>query len=212
MDIPVIEARPRQDLGSRACRRLRRQGTIPAVLYGRGGPNVQLALERQGMEALIGGHAQVVEVAWDGQRENAQVVDVQYTALGDHVVHVDFLRISLLETIQVAVRVEPHGEAAGLDEGGVLELVLHEIEVECLPTAIPERIRVEVAQLGIGDNLTVADMQFPEGVVPVTDAEAVVVTVVPPSEVEEGAPEEALAEPGVVGAEEEAEEPEEEQG
>jgi large subunit ribosomal protein L25 len=211
MDIPVVEARPRQSLGSRACRRLRREGTIPAVLYGRGGPNVRLALERQGIEALIGEHALVVEVVWDDQRDNAQVREIQYTALGDHVVHVDLLRISLLETIQVAVPVEPHGEAAGLDEGGVLELVLHEIEVECLPTAIPENIRVEVAQLEIGDNLTVADIQFPEGVVPVTEPEAVVVTVVPPSEVEEEAPAKVLAEPGVIGAEEAEEEPEEEQ-
>ncbi|MGD2174934.1 MAG: 50S ribosomal protein L25 [Candidatus Brocadiaceae bacterium] len=219
MQIAQIEARPREVRGTRACRRLRNQGLVPAVIYGRDEPNVLLTLRHEDIDELMESHAFVVEVQWDGQQENAQIKEVQYGALGDEVMHVDLVRISLTEKVTVGVPVEPHGDAAGVAEGGIQELVLHEVEVECLPTAIPEQIRVEVEELEIGDNLTVADLEFPVGVEPVTDPETVVVTVVPPAELEEEEeePEELLLEPELIGREaeeepgEEVEFPEEEE-
>ncbi len=207
MDIAEIEARPREVRGSRACRRLRHQGLIPAIIYGRGQPNVLLTLREQDVEELVEEHAFIVQVGWDGVQENAQIKDVQYDAFGDEIVHVDLVRISLTERIVVAVPVETHGDAVGVSEGGVLETVQHELEVECLPMAIPDSIMVEVAELAIGDNLTVGDLRFPEGVEPVTEADTVVVTVVPPSELEEEEEEaeELLLEPELIGAEEEEE-------
>lgn len=205
MDIAEVKARPREARGSRACRRLRHQGLIPAIIYGRGEPNVLLTLREQDVEELVEEHAFIVQVSWDGVQENAQIKEVQYDALGDEIVHVDLVRISLTEHIVVSVPVETHGDAVGVTEGGVLETVQHDLEVQCLPMAIPDSIIVEVSELAIGDNLTVGDLQFPEGVEPVTDAETVVVTVVPPSELEEEeeAPEELLLEPELIGAEEE---------
>ncbi len=207
MEIAEIQARPREVRGTRDCRRLRRQGLTPAVLYGRGEPNVLLTLREEDVEHLVETHAPIVQVSWDGQQENAQIRDIQYDALEEDILHVDLVRISLTERAVFTVAVNTHGTAAGEPEGGVLELVSHEVEVECLPTEVPESITVEVDELDIGDNLTVGELAFPPGVTPVTDADTVVVTVVPPTEVEEEevAPEELILEPEVIG--EEVEEP-----
>jgi large subunit ribosomal protein L25 len=212
MDIAEVQARPREARGSRACRRLRRQGLVPAVLYGRGEPNLLLTVRQHDLEHLLAERAFIVMVNWDGQQETAQLKDIQYDALGDTVVHADFVRISLTESVVVSVPVETHGEARGVTEGGVLDLREHTLEVECLPSAIPENIRVEIAELEIGDDLRISDIAFPEGVAPVAEPDAVVVVISPPAEVEEeeveGIPEELVAEPEVIGREapEEAEE------
>jgi large subunit ribosomal protein L25 len=185
MDIAEIQARPREARGTRGCKRLRKQDLIPAVIYGHGEPNVLLSLRRADIDKLIEDHQFIVQVDWDGKRESAQIRELQYDALGDHIVHVDFVRISLTENVTVSVPVEAHGDAAGVDEGGTLELHLHELEIECLPMAIPERLRVEVGHLGINDAVRIGEIQLPEGVAAVGDPEEVVVSVAPPVEIEE---------------------------
>jgi len=165
---------------------------------------VLLAVRREKIESLLDRHAFIVQVNWDGRTESAQISEVQLDALGEQIQHVDFLRISLRETVTVSVPIELHGEAAGVTAGGVLDVRQHSLEVECLPTAIPERLRVEISGLQIGDSLRVADIQFPEGTRPVGEPELVVVTVAAPSEVEEEAeapPEELRAGPEVIGRE-----------
>ena len=164
MDIAEINVRLREDVGRQASRRLRRTDLVPAILYGRNEPNVTLAIERGVLERLIHEHAYIVRVAWDGQQENVQIREIQYDSLGDDILHVDMVRISLSETVTVSVSVVPRGEAAGVNEGGTLDLVLHELEIECLPIAIPESLRIDVSQLGIGDSLRIADLTLPEGV------------------------------------------------
>ena len=210
MDIAELEARPREGRGMRPCRRLRKQGLVPAVVYGRGEPNVLLSLRRDDVEKLLHDHSFIVQVRWDGRDESAQVKEIQYDALGDDIIHVDLQRISLTEVITVLVSIEPHGEAEGVKAGGVLAVQLHEVEVECLPTAVPEKLRVEVAALQIGDDLRVGDLVLPEGVRATEDPDTVVVIVAPPAEVEEEEPEglaeEAGAEPEVIGRAAEQEE------
>lgn len=209
MDVHEIEARPREVRGSRACRRLRRQDLVPAVLYGRGQPNLLLTLRAKDVEELLAERAMILEVSWDGQQETAQLKDIQFDAFGDEILHVDLTRISLDEAITVNVPVETHGDPVGVEEGGIMELVQYGLDVECLPTQIPDSVTVEVSELNIGDNLTVGDLTFPEGVTPVARPDLVVVTVVPPpeEEEEEEAPEELIAEPELIGREpEEAEE------
>jgi len=201
MDIMKLEAQIREAHGSRACRHLRKKDVVPAVLYGRNEPNVMLTLDRKSTESLLEEHTYIASIGWDGHEENAQIRAVQYDALGDTILHVDLMRISLTEVITVSVPLETHGQAAGIEEGGVLDIVLHELQVECLPTAIPEEIRVEVSELDIGDDLRISDLPFPEGVRPLDDPDTVVVVVTPPQEIEEEA-EEALgveAEPEVIG-------------
>ncbi len=220
MDIAELQAQPREARGSRACRRLRTLGLVPAVLYGHDQPNLLLSVNGIDVEKLLEAHSFIVRVQWNGQEETAQIREVQYDALGDELLHVDFIRISLTERITVSVPVETHGEAPGVEEGGVLAVQQHELEVECLPTAIPERLRVEVGELEIGEVIRVGDLAFPEGVAPVAEPETVIVTVTPPVELEEeeaeGVLEEAMAEPELIGREAEqeeeiGEEPEDEQ-
>jgi large subunit ribosomal protein L25 len=214
MEIHELQAEPRTEQGSRACRRLRREGLIPAVLYGRGQENVVLSVRVADIETLLEEHAHIVRLVWDGHQDNAQIRDVDYDALGDNILHLNLVRISMSETVTVSIPVDLHGEPAGVTEGGVMELLQYAVEVECLPTAIPDEIRVEVGQLAIGDSLRIEDIVFPEGVTPTEDPEAVVVVIVPPEEEEEEeeAPEELLAEPEVIGraAEEEEAESDEE--
>jgi len=205
MEIAEISAQPRETHGGRACRRLRRQDLVPAVMYGQNEPNVLLSLQQRDVEHLIHEHAYVVRVNWDGRSEPAQIKDMQYDALGDDVLHVDLMRISLTETVVVEVPLTPHGEPAGVEDGGTLDLVVRQLEVECLPTAIPESIRIEVAQMGIGDVLHVADIALPEGVKALAEPEMTVATVVPPQEELEEEAEplagEMSAEPKVIGRE-----------
>ena len=215
MEVSEIKAQPRSTSGARACKRLRKQDLVPAVLYGRGQDNVMLALPTKAIEQALTDRALVLKVLWEGREETAQIKEVQYDAVGDNLLHVDLNRISLTEKLQVTVPVKVHGDARGLAEGGVLELIEFELEVECLPTDIPENIRVEVADLGVGDSLSIADLVFPQGVTPLGDPDAVVVSVVMPIEepvAAELAPEQILAEPEVIGREaKEAEEGEEEE-
>ena len=203
MDIAELQAQPREARGLRACRRLRRQGLVPAVVYGHGEPNVLLSVRCSDVEKLLEERNFIVQVRWDGRDENAQVKEIQYDALGDDILHVDLQRISLTETITVSVPIEVHGEAAGVKAGGVLDVQLHDVEVECLPTAVPEKLRAEVAALEIGDDLRVSDLTLPEGVAVTEDADAVVVVIAPPADVEEEEPEgldaEGTAEPEVIG-------------
>jgi large subunit ribosomal protein L25 len=215
MEIPTIKVWPREEKGTRPCRRLRRRGLVPPVLYGRGEPNVLLSVQEAALEKLLAQHSLIVRVEWNGQGDPAQIKEIQYDYLGERIIHADFGRISLTETVQVAVPIETHGESVGVKEGGVLELVMHEIEVECLPTNIPENIRVEIAALKIGDDLRIRDLPLPEGMRAMGAPDAVVLMVASPTVVEEQAApeEEVVAEPELIGKPAvEEEEPEEGRG
>ncbi len=215
MELTQIPALPRKVRGSRACRRLRREGRVPVIMYGRQQGNSLLSISLEDAEFLVREHAYIVELQLDGESENAQIREIQYDALGDDILHLDMVRISLTETITVSVPVDVHGEPEGLEEGGTLDIELHELEVECLPTNIPENIRVEVAHLGIGDTVRVSDAEIPDGVTCLEDPEAPIASVVPPQqeaeEPEELLETEILAEPEVIGREEEEEEEEPEE-
>jgi len=215
MAVVELEAWPREERGSRPSRRLRRQGLVPAVLYGRGEPNVLLKLREQDVFELLTTHTSVVELQWDSTTQPAQVKELQIDRLEDRVLHADFVRISLSENIEVTVPLEVVGEAPGVEEGGVLEMQMRELEVECLPASIPENIEVDVSELEMGDSLLVRDLDLPEDVTPLDDPTRVAVGVVSPTEIEEEEeeePEEMFAEPEVIGEEEEEEELLEEEG
>ena len=209
MAVVELQAWPREERGSRPSRRLRRQGLVPAVLYGRGEPNVLLKLQEQDLFELLTTHTSVVELQWDSTTQPAQVKELQVDRLEDRVLHADFVRISLSEKIEVSVPLETVGEAPGVEEGGVLEMQMREVDVECLPQAIPESIEVDVSELEMGDSLLIRDLDWPEGVTPLNDPTRVSVGVVSPTEIEEEEeeePEEMFAEPEVIGEEEEEEE------
>jgi large subunit ribosomal protein L25 len=196
-----LEVQEREARGSAATRRLRRQGLIPGVLYGRGkDPHPFCVAERELRRALTGpaGLHAILDVALDGQKTtHASILkDYQQDVITGRLAHIDLQEVRLDQPIQAQVVIELVGESAGAKEGGVLSQVSREINVEALPLEVPERIEVDITAMEMGDTLRLADVPVPEGVTFLDDPdETVLATVtVPTKEVEPEPTEEELAE------------------
>jgi large subunit ribosomal protein L25 len=200
-----LTAKVREELGSRRNKRLRDAGFVPGVIYGHKEAVVPVTLPKKELVGHLNHGAHLFSLALDGRSENVLVKDVQYDHLGIEVLHVDFTRVDLNERVTVTVPLILKGEPKGEADGGVLTQVMSDIEVECLVTQIPEEIRHNVADLGLGDVVHIGDLKLPEGVRAVPEPEQIVATV---KEVAEEAPAEAAegaAEPEVIGKAEEGE-------
>ena len=189
----------RESLGSRNTRRLRRQGLVPGVLYGRGEPVAISIEERELRRALTGaaGLHSILDVQIDGRGStHASILkDFQVDKVRGGVVHVDLQEVRLDQTIIASVSVHLIGgeDSPGVREGGVLSQPLREIQVEALPLEIPEHIDLDVSHMATGDTLRISDIAVPDGVTLLDDPETVVATVTAPTreevveeEVEEG--------------------------
>jgi large subunit ribosomal protein L25 len=197
---------PREERGSRANRRLRRQGYVPGVVYGVGDDTTSFKVEARKLRAVLAeGHA-LFDVELDGgKRQPVIVKEQQKDPVQGRVVHLDLLRVRLDEKIQSTVPLELEGaEAApGVKEGGVLEHVTRELQIEALPTDIPDRIVADVSGLGIAETMMLTSVTAPPGITLLDDLEeTVVATVTAPSVAE--APEEIEEEAELVGEEAEA--------
>jgi large subunit ribosomal protein L25 len=191
--IPLSGAR-RADIGKGAARKARAAGRIPGVLYGHGQEPVALSVSAREFELAVrkqGGNP-IIGLGLDGAEHTALIRDVQYDPLTHDIIHLDFLRISLTEAIEVEVPIRLVGLPVGVkDGGGILEPILRELKVRCLPTAIPASVEVDVAALNIGDSVHVSAIVLPDVTI-LTDTEVTVATVVPPTvQVEEKPAEEA---------------------
>jgi large subunit ribosomal protein L25 len=165
----TLKARLRQATGSSANKKLKRAGAVPAVLYGHGNPeNLQLSTHELGMilDNAIGEHF-LVALDVEGERTARQAIvqDIQHHPVSGEVLHVDFMRVMMNEEITSTVPVESVGESVGVkSQGGLLEQSMHELEIECLPKDLPDRIKVDVSELKVGDSITVGDLKLPAGV------------------------------------------------
>ena len=191
-----IEVRERESRGSADTRRLRRNGLIPGVLYGRGkNPHAFCIAERDLRKALTGAaglHA-ILDVVIEGQKTSHPSIlkDYQQDVITGRLAHIDLQEVRLDQPIQAQVVIELVGEAAGSIEGGVLSQVTREINVEALPLEVPERIEVDVSPLQMGDTLRLADVGLQEGVTYLDDPEeTVIATVTVPTQIVEPEPEE----------------------
>ena len=199
--------------GSSAARRLRRQGLVPGVVYGRGMEAVPLAVDAKSLRELVhaGGHNVLVRlnIGDGGEAPTVMLREIQRHSLTGGVLNVDFQKVSLTEKITAQVPVKLVGEAPAVRQGGVLDQVLREVEVECLPTDIPAGLELDISGLEIGHSLHVSGLAAPPGVSITNNPTDVVVTVTRGAEevVAPAPAEEAVAEEGV--AEAEAEEGEE---
>ncbi len=188
----------RERRGSADSRRLRRQGLVPGVLYGRGkNPHAIYVPERELRRVLTGpsGLHAILDVVLEGQKTtHASILkDYQQDVITGRIAHVDLQEVRLDQPIQAQVVVELVGEAAGAKEGGVLSQVTREINVEALPLEVPERIEVDVSEMHIGDTLRLTEVPAQDGVTFLDDLEeTVLATVTMPTRVEE--PEEVLEE------------------
>ena len=206
-----LEAKVRTQTGKGAVRKLRQQGRIPAILYGGEGEPVLLEVEEREFEALSGkatGQNVITNLKLGEETgENMTLIkDVQHHPVTERVLHIDFCRISLKEKLTVPVPIAVVGESAGVKEGGILEHLLWEVDVECLPTQMPEKIEVDITHLNIGDTIHVRDLEEKEGIKVLTDGEKTILSVVPPRVVEKEVVEEEVAEPEVISEEKKPEE------
>lgn len=195
MEETKLAVQIRNEIGTRKIKKVREEDCIPAVVYGGAdkGPT-PIKIDRRSYEKIMRAHhGQSVLFHLDvmeGEKKlrdySAIVREEQYHPVKDDVVHIDFLRVSLKEAIEVEVAIEIVGEAEGVKKGGgSIDQPLREIEVICLPTQIPQHIEVDVSGLEIGDAVHVGELKLPEGVTTKHDPEAVVVSVVPPMKEEE---------------------------
>lgn len=193
-----LNAEKRNRKGSRAIRRLRKDGEIPAILYGHKLDTIMLSLKEDKFTKILTAGARMVRLVYDDKKEPALIKAVQYDTLEDCILHVDFSRINVDERVTLRVPVELAGEPAGVKEGGVLTHAMKDVEIECLPTAIPEKIKITISELGLGSTIHVHELPVLDGVRYISDAESVVVSVHLPASEKEVSEEELLAEPEVI--------------
>jgi large subunit ribosomal protein L25 len=183
----------REGTGKQAAKRLRRQGVVPGILYG-GATTEPVSVDPKAVLKMLAGHAGTTQLLTlktegDGGSRLAIIRAMQFDPVSEELLHVDLQEVSADKPITVRVAVHPVGEAIGVrDTKGILNLVLHEVGVSCLPTAIPERIDANVSGLAIGDVLTIGDLTAPAGVRILNDPGQAVATVSPPMAEEVAAP------------------------
>ncbi len=188
-----LEARVRDDTGKQAAKRLRRDGWIPAILYGADTPNVALELRLKTLYDSLKHHAGehlMVELDLEGHKKPVAALmrEVQHHPVTGEIMHVDFHKVSLRRRISIEVPLAFVGVPAGVrNQGGILDHVLREVEIECLPTNLPERLEVDVSGLGVGQSIHVGDLVFEKGRI-LTDASLIVATVLAPRVTVEAAP------------------------
>ena len=193
MEMRQLTIRRREGVGKGRAKRLRRAGEVPAILYG-GAQPVNIAVTPQDIYRLIHGHegsTQLLRVSFadSGESRMAIIRDLQYDPVSEDLVHVDLQEVAMDQAIQVTVAVHHVGEAVGVKETfGILEMILREVQVSCLPANIPAVLDADVTSLRIGEVLTVKDLKAPEGVRILNDPNQTVATVAPPAVEEVAAP------------------------
>jgi len=209
MDRLQLKADIREQKGKGVARQLRREGLVPGVLYGLGQEPVNLKLDAKEASRVTGGNAIIDLTLSNGDKETVMVKDAQLEPVKKDLLHIDLYRINMDEKVTIEVPVELVGTAAGTREGGILEQILREVEVECLPTNIPDKIEVDVTELDMGQSLNIGDVNTGDITI-LTDASETVATVVAPEAAPaEDAEEEEITEPEVIGEKADDEEEEE---
>lgn len=196
METTKLKADPRSAVGTRAARKLRAGGQLPAVIYGHGEPPESVSLSRREVESSLAHGARTLEIHLNGVSKQYLIKEVQYDHLDTTAIHLDLARVDMDERVVVQVGVELRGVPKGVADGGVLEQLLAEIEIECRVTDIPDTLHPMVTELGVGDSLTVKDLELPPGVLAKGDPDERVATVravVEAPEPEEEAEDEAEA-------------------
>jgi large subunit ribosomal protein L25 len=195
----------RETTGKRRNRRLRDAGQIPAVLYGHGEPSVSLQAPADELEAALRHGAQVLHLQGDVDQQ-ALIRDIQWDWKGQEVLHIDFYRVVKGEKVEATIPIRLKGEAPGVREGGVLNQVLHEVDIVCPVMSLPESFEVSINDLQLNGSISVAELELPEGASLVSEDDEPIVTCNEAVEApeEEEAPVEG-AEPEVIGRKEEDE-------
>jgi len=174
----LLMTKSRKDYGKMNARRLRRQGLVPGVIYGHKEATLSVSLQNDDIKRAVRHGVRVVDIQAEGKVEKALIKEVQWDHLGLEILHVDFARVAADERVEVNVRVELRGTAAGIATGGVIDQPIHLLPVECLAIAVPDSIRVNVSALQLGEAIHVKELVLPDGVKSLSDPDAVVVQVI----------------------------------
>jgi large subunit ribosomal protein L25 len=197
-----LDVQSRSAEGSRAARRLRRSGRVPGVLYGGGGDAVGFDADARELRLALARSGAVLDLSVDGKQSTPVVLkEAQRDPVRGETVHVDLLRVRLDQAIHAVVPLELTGteDSPGVKEGGVLEQITRELNVEALPTAIPESIVHDVSEMAIGDTLLLSVVAVPDGVALLDDLEETVIATLSPPRLQVEAEEEVEAETELVG-------------
>ncbi|MFC1738527.1 50S ribosomal protein L25 [Planctomycetota bacterium] len=203
----LLEAEIREQVGSKSAAGLRKQGRVPAVVYGHKKEPTAISLNAHDFVEGLHHGRRLMDIQMGDRQEKVLVKELQYGPLGKDVIHADLLIVDVTERVQVAVRLEFKGQPKGAEEGGILETHTDSLEVECLVTNIPEVLLVSVKEMEIGDALHAQDVELPAGVKLISGPEILLATcrVVTEEVAEEVEVEEELAELEVISeAKEEA--------
>jgi large subunit ribosomal protein L25 len=201
----TLEAQPRQAKNKNEARRVRRGGLVPGVLYGAKKEPLSISLDPKGISRILQsktGQNTIFELSLDGEKTRAMIVDWQYEPIRGSLLHVDLKRIAMDQRLQVSVPVALKGEPAGVkQQGGILEQVLREVELECLPDDIPNSIEADVTELVFGKVMRVADLPHNPKLKFLTDPNQTVAHIITIKEEEAPTPEAVAAEAAAAPAE-----------
>ncbi|MFN3407106.1 MAG: 50S ribosomal protein L25/general stress protein Ctc [Caldimicrobium sp.] len=187
----VLQAEPREKTGKEVSKKLRKKGLIPAILYGKGIEPIPLNIKYSEFEKIYNkykGETVIFTLEFPNNKEfkkQAILKDIQKDPVTDLFIHLDFQSVEEGRPIEVEVPLEFVGKPIGITKGGILEIMLHELTIECLPTEIPDKIVVDISGLDIGDSLHVKDLQVPQGLKVKDHPEETVATVVAEEEATE---------------------------
>lgn len=208
-----LTAIKRTEKGKQAAKRLRKSGIVPAVIYGESTEPLKLSIKYSDLRDLVysehGAHALIeLTVSGDGKdrQENVMIKEAQRHPMRDTFTHIDFVKVDLNKAIRTKVTLEIIGEAAGVVDGGVLQQVHREVEIECLPGDLPDSIEVDVSELAIGHAIIAGDLLMPAGVTLLDDVEEILLTIIAPTAIiEEEEVTEVEIEPELIGGEKQEE-------
>jgi large subunit ribosomal protein L25 len=200
MDKIILNANTRKDFSKSSRNSLRRDGRVPGVFYSKHDKPVSIEVTEKAIKPLVfTSETHLIGLNVDGSEHDCVIKDIQFDPVTDRIVHFDLLGLTSNEMFQLEVPIQFHGNPVGIKEGGILQHVLHKLQIECLPKDIPQHVEVDVTNLKLGDAIHAGDLKF-EGINILTPAEAVVATVTHPKMEKEPTTEEvaAAAEPEVI--------------
>ena len=192
MDFEALRATPRSETGKGAARKLRSKGLLPAIVYGRKSQARALTLDQKELELILkteAGSNALIRLMVEGVEESewpvVMVKELQSDPLLDCNIHTDLIEIDMTAKITVEVPIQITGESPGVTEGGLIDTIQYELELECLPADIPENIVVDISGMNIGDTLTLSDIKVAEGIVLLGNPSDAVISVSAPAAEEE---------------------------
>ncbi len=200
METQQLQAKIREESGSIRSRKNRNAGLIPAILYGHKQENLMLFLDEKEFSKVIDARTKMVNLKMDNSEETALIKEVQFDTFGKEILHADFVRTDLTEKIVTQVPVVLYGTSPGVKEGGILDHALKEIELECLPTAVPDNIRINISELAIGDTIHISDLELPANTKMLGNTDAIVVSAHFAAAEKEETEEGLAAEPEIISA------------